>query len=186
MSPDSAPLHAVDGTEMPPGGADGAPLPVDGTSVPAQHAGDPGSAVPAGMPDGGTPPSHAGGAGAPGVPAHLADAASGQSLGAASMTGASHEGVPQHSGADTYPAQQGQTATPAGAPGQSGGGMMGGMGAMGGGGGAGGGGGDHERGSRAYNVDGGVLFDAGPEPSQRITGSLDDDDDLSPTFRTRR
>jgi hypothetical protein len=60
------------------------------------------------------------------------------------------------------------------------------MGGMGGGGQGGGGGGDHERGSRAYSVDGGVLFDAGPEPSQRITGSLDDDEDISPAYRTRR
>jgi hypothetical protein len=50
-------------------------------------------------------------------------------------------------------------------------GMMGGMGA------AGGGGEDHERGSRAYRIDGGIFNSSGS--GGRISGSLDDDGDRS-------
>jgi hypothetical protein len=54
-------------------------------------------------------------------------------------------------------------------------GIMGGMGA------AGGGGEDHERGSRAYRIDGGIFNSSGS--GGRISGSLDDDGDRSVSQR---
>jgi hypothetical protein len=91
-----------------------------------------------------------------------------------------------HSGAAGFAVQNApgspQLVPASGATGQSLTGMSG-MGAMGGGGGGGAGGGDQERGTRAYRIEGG-LFEFGTEPSNRITGSLDDEE-LPPAPRRR-
>jgi hypothetical protein len=115
-----------------------------------------------GLPDSGTGPS----SGAAAVPGTLGDSGS---LATGMQTGAgSHPADAAPLGALPAPVAAAAAQT-SGMTSMSG---MGGMGAMG----AGAGGGEnHERGSRAYRIDGGI-FDGGEKPGPRIIGSLDDDE----------
>lgn len=128
----------------------------------------------------GPTPQGGGGHGAA-VPAGFDGATSGPSgLGEAPGGGVSTGAEAQRLQA-AVPAEFAPSATTAGAPTgqQMGGGMSPMMGGMGAGGAGGAGGGDQERSNPAYRIDGGV-FEPLAELTGRITGSLDDDDEVQP------
>ncbi|WP_199730357.1 WXG100 family type VII secretion target [Amycolatopsis panacis] len=170
----------------PPGGT----LPGHGPSLgdtPLQHGSPAGGALPEhGTPLGDTPssagPHHTGAPGVAPTDTHFAGAPAGPQLGTPTTSGGL-PGVPDSGTPEAGSQQPG--ATPSGSPGHPmGGGMQ--MGGMGGSGGGGGGGGeDHDR-SRTYRVEGNGLFEPSVASGRRITGSLDDDDELSPVHRARK